>query len=306
MKSQVTKSQASAHSKRKFFVFTSNTPHLSWRVKIIMVLHVLVAMTIMTFNSCNPRYRAQKKDNVDRDTTELAYHIHGLDSLSTDSVSHKRSVYLTFDDGPNKGTPHVLRLLDSMQTPASFFVIGSHIDATPRQKSTFDSISRHPLMDVVNHTYHHGHNRYSSFYKDKSLVLGDFDEMKKFHNINTNIIRTPANNSWRTCTVDYDTNTKISDAVDYLYDHNYSVVGWDIEWKAAKNKQLIRDAQSLKAEVDKYFEEKQSVTMDHVVILLHDQHFANAKNIKTLRTFIQLLSEDSSIQIKKISEYPHI
>ena len=39
----------------------------------------------------------------------------------------KKTIYLTFDDGPNKGTRHVMQIMKAEQVPVTLFVIGEHV-----------------------------------------------------------------------------------------------------------------------------------------------------------------------------------
>lgn len=43
----------------------------------------------------------------------------------------RRVVYLTFDDGPKRDTPELLALLDELDVPATFFLVGLSVKAFP-------------------------------------------------------------------------------------------------------------------------------------------------------------------------------
>jgi peptidoglycan/xylan/chitin deacetylase (PgdA/CDA1 family) len=66
--------------------------------------------------------------------------------------SPAKTIYLTFDDGPNPySTRQLLELLEEEKVPATFFLIGSHIDRHP-------DIARLPLLKnhtVGSHSYSH-------------------------------------------------------------------------------------------------------------------------------------------------------
>jgi peptidoglycan-N-acetylglucosamine deacetylase len=63
---------------------------------------------------------------------------------------HGRYVALTFDDGPSRYTPRVLRLLRRARARATFFVIGSRAAARP------DLVRAESLLGAVgNHTWTH-------------------------------------------------------------------------------------------------------------------------------------------------------
>ncbi|MBR2942163.1 MAG: polysaccharide deacetylase family protein [Clostridia bacterium] len=43
----------------------------------------------------------------------------------------RKVAYLTFDDGPKKDTPELLALLDELDVPATFFLMGASVEAFP-------------------------------------------------------------------------------------------------------------------------------------------------------------------------------
>ncbi len=66
----------------------------------------------------------------------------------------EKVVYLTFDDGPKKDTPELLELLDELNVPATFFMMGLSVRAFPEfAKMTADAgyaIGCHSMT----HSYH--------------------------------------------------------------------------------------------------------------------------------------------------------
>lgn len=64
----------------------------------------------------------------------------------------KRTIYLTFDDGPHPCiTPEVLDILDDFQVKASFFCVGKNVDRYPQ---LFERTKERGHL-VGNHTYQH-------------------------------------------------------------------------------------------------------------------------------------------------------
>jgi peptidoglycan-N-acetylglucosamine deacetylase len=60
--------------------------------------------------------------------------------------------FLTFDDGPNPGvTERVLEVLDREAVPATFFMVGSHVE---RHRETARAVAR-AGHEIGNHTYSH-------------------------------------------------------------------------------------------------------------------------------------------------------
>src|SRR6476620_5929421 len=45
----------------------------------------------------------------------------------------KKKLYLTFDDGPNRGTKNVLHIMQDEKVPVTFFIVGEHVFASSSQ-----------------------------------------------------------------------------------------------------------------------------------------------------------------------------
>ena len=61
-------------------------------------------------------------------------------------------VALTFDDGPNpRETPRLLRLLESLQVHATFFLVGRHVKRNPQLAAEIASCGH----EIGNHTHNH-------------------------------------------------------------------------------------------------------------------------------------------------------
>src|SRR3954454_21812749 len=54
------------------------------------------------------------------------------------SGEEKKKLYITFDDGPNRGTRNVLRIAEEEEVPVSFFVVGRNAFASPLQNQLWD------------------------------------------------------------------------------------------------------------------------------------------------------------------------
>jgi len=86
----------------------------------------------------------------------LAYAVRGRSStLLAPSVyrgpRHRRSIALTFDDGPSEGTNQLLDILDRFNTPATFFVCGMNVQRLPAVvRSTAEA-----GHEIGNHSYSH-------------------------------------------------------------------------------------------------------------------------------------------------------
>jgi peptidoglycan-N-acetylglucosamine deacetylase len=74
--------------------------------------------------------------------------------------SKKKKLYLTFDDGPNKGTRNVLHIVQDEAVPVSFFIVGQHVFASRFQHETWDSLQIAKHIDLCNHSFCHANNHY--------------------------------------------------------------------------------------------------------------------------------------------------
>ena len=86
----------------------------------------------------------------------LAYAVRGRSStLLAPSVycgpRHRRTIALTFDDGPSEGTSHLLEILNRRQTPATFFVCGMNVKRLPGVVRATAAAGH----EIGNHTYSH-------------------------------------------------------------------------------------------------------------------------------------------------------
>ena len=92
----------------------------------------------------------------------------------------KKVAYLTFDDGPSTtNTPKILDILDKYNIKATFFVLGSSIDANEGAKDILkEEVKRGHA--IANHTY--GHD-YSYLYPGRVMnvknILSDLEKSQK-------------------------------------------------------------------------------------------------------------------------------
>src|SRR5438552_12236375 len=63
----------------------------------------------------------------------------------------RRSIALTFDDGPSEGTSQLLQILNRYQTPATFFVCGMNVKRLPDAVRAAAAAGH----EIGNHSYSH-------------------------------------------------------------------------------------------------------------------------------------------------------
>lgn len=80
-----------------------------------------------------------------------------------------KKIYLTFDDGPSRVTDDILDILDRYNVKATFFVLGSNVDANPELvKRAYDS-----GHFIASHGYTH---KYSQIYESQENVLAEYNQ----------------------------------------------------------------------------------------------------------------------------------
>ena len=83
--------------------------------------------------------------------------------------SDSKRVFITFDDGPSTVTPQILDTLKQENVKATFFVLGSRVEAQP------DMVKRmyEEGHFIANHGYSH---KYTSIYQSPQTVLDEFNK----------------------------------------------------------------------------------------------------------------------------------
>lgn len=214
-------------------------------------MFAVMSATSILFTSCN-----QKKDKKESETMiskepPVAKQISKIDD--DEIVSDKRVIYLTFDDGPNRGTENLLKILHKRNVSATAFLVGEHANGSKRQKDDLESLRKDRLIELANHSHTHAHNRYTDFYKNPAMVVRDFDTAKDSLKLKNKIARTPGRNIWRLNNI---TSTDIktsNEAANSLKTAGYKVIGWDLEWKPTNKMELKGNHQAMLKKVDSIF-----------------------------------------------------
>lgn len=219
----------------------------------------------------------------------------------------KNTIYLTFDDGPNKGTRKMMHIVEEEQVNVTLFVIGEHVYDSRAQTASFDSVLHSRFFEIENHSYTHAfHNKYAKFYEVPDSALNDFKRCADSLHLTTMIIRTPGRNIWRTENIN-STDLKASTAAaDSFYAKGYREVGWDLEWQFDDELRLKKTSDEMVTEVDSMFARNRTKTPGHLVILAHDQVYADDNDSSELHKFIIKLKAKNEYNFETVSNYPGI
>lgn len=93
----------------------------------------------------------------------------GRDNIENIYHSETKRAFLTFDDGPSSVTPTILDTLKQENIKATFFVLGSRVDAMPETVKRIYDEGHY----IANHGYTHS---YSSIYSSSQAVLDEYNQ----------------------------------------------------------------------------------------------------------------------------------
>ena len=219
----------------------------------------------------------------------------------------KKKIYLTFDDGPNKGTQKVLHIMEEENVPVTFFIVGEHVFASTGQQQTWDSLRMAKQIELCNHSYSHAHNHYEDYYSEPDSVVSDFKRTRDSLQLDNNVCRAPGRNAWRIDTLQYTDLKKSKGAVDSLQKAGFAIMGWDLEWHYNPNDLTLKNtADDLLRQIDSVFANHKTKCPEHLVLLAHDQVYADVNDSIELHNFIRLLKLNEDYELELVSSYPGV
>ncbi|WP_374458894.1 polysaccharide deacetylase family protein [Chryseobacterium taeanense] len=272
--------------------------------KTFLGMFALMSATSILCNSCNQENnRKESKKTIQKD--------HPVAKIvpktqEENNPSDKRVIYLTFDDGPNRGTENLLSILHKRNVCATAFVVGKHAYGSKKQEEDFELLRKDKLIEIANHSFTHAHNKYANFYKDPVEVVHDFDIAKDSLKLYNKIARTPGRNIWRLNDITVTDLKSSTEAANSLKKAGYKLVGWDLEWKPTNKMSLKGNHEAMLKKVDSIFFNDLEKTSRHLVFLTHDQYLTDTDSINELDLFIEKLQKSNRFVFRKISNYPGI
>lgn len=218
----------------------------------------------------------------------------------------KKKIYLTFDDGPNKGTQNVMHIIKDELVPVSFFIVGEHVFASRGQSDVWDSLQMIQHIEICNHSYTHAdHNRFEKFYENPDSVVKDFKRTQDSLKLKNNIVRTPGRNIWRIDSIQFTDIKKSKAAADSLQKAGFIVMGWDLEWHFDHKELSVKNtADEMLNQIDSIFKYNKTKSPEHLVLLAHDQAYKKSKDSLELRQLIQKLKLKDDYELAVVTEYP--
>jgi peptidoglycan-N-acetylglucosamine deacetylase len=267
----------------------------SYRIPILIVVY-LVACTRPVQDGKLKIKPSVKNNNSKEETVQVV----------TPVKKKKKKIYLTFDDGPNKGTKNVLDIVNDEKVPVTFFIVGEHVFASVNQNNTWDSLQMAKQIEICNHSYSHAlHNKFEKFYESSDTVIADFQRAHDSLDLKNNIVRTPGRNTWRIDSLQFTDLKKSKAAVDSLQKAGFIVMGWDLEWHFDHKDLTVKNsADDLLRQIDSVFNNKKTRSPEHLVLLAHDQAYQKPKDSTELRLLIQKLKLKDEYELSIASNYP--
>jgi hypothetical protein len=192
--------------------------------------------------------------------------------------------------------------------PVTFFIVGEHVFASVGQQQTWDSLKMAKQIEICNHSYTHaGHNHYEAYYNKPDSVVNDFKRSKDSLKLDNNVCRTPGRNAWRIDTLQYTDLRKSKIAVDSLEKAGFAIMGWDLEWHYnPRDLTLENTADDLMRQIDSVFAHHKTRSPERLVLLAHDQVYADVNDSIELHNFIHMLKLNEDYELELVSSYPGI
>lgn len=268
-----------------------------------MIAVMSAASTLFTgCNSNTEKEKISSKNTVAKKPPVAKVHV----AKSKEVPEGKRVIYLTFDDGPNRGTQNFLQVLRKRKVYATAFLVGRHASDSKKQREDLVVLKKDTLIELANHSYEHAKNQYAEFYKKPDFVVKDFNRAKDSLRLSGNIARTPGRNIWRLNDIEVTDLKSSTEAANNLKKAGYTLVGWDLEWKPTKKMTLKDDHKIMLKRVDSIFFNDLEKTSKHLVLLTHDQYLIDENSLRELDLFIDQLQKSNRFVFRKISDYPKI
>ena len=269
----------------------------------------IITTAVFFLKSCNKKSETEQAQiSKDINSEEIVPNTAKVISAKPDVPDdpNKRYIYLTFDDGPNRGTSNLLKITDKYQIPITAFVVGKHAYDSKTQAKNLVELESNKLVELANHSYSHAENRYSEFYKHPENVVQDFDRARDSIKFKNKYARTPGRNIWRSANINATDIKTSKTSADELQRAGYVLVGWDLEWKPDTQMKLKGSHKEMSKKIDSIFFNDLEKTSRHLVFLTHDQYLQDDDSVKELDLFISGLQNSNRFEFRKISDYPNI
>jgi len=267
---------------------------------------IKLSFVVVAFSACHYR-KTETTTSVSHIQFTLPDSTVKIVKKAPPSKKRKRTLYLTFDDGPNKGTRKVMHIAEQDSIDITMFIIGEHVYGSREQTATYDSLLKCKFIELDNHSYSHAfNNHYDKFYACTDSAIKDFIRCADSLHFTANIIRTPGRNIWRTENVTATDIKASKTTADSLQEKGFTEVGWDLEWQYDKDLNLKSTSDDIMKQVDSVFTKGKTKTPGCLVLLAHDQVYADANDSIELDALVKILKATDEYDFEVISNYPNL
>lgn len=154
---------------------------------------VLILVSIF-FVTCHKPVLTEKEIPAFPDvTTEEKY---PADDTIVRIDSNKINIYLSFDDGPTRGSRNVNALTISDSININVFVIGRFVFKSDSSRELFELYQNNPFIEIGNHSFTHADGHYRLYYKNADKVKNEFLMNQDTLQLDPKIARLPGRNCW--------------------------------------------------------------------------------------------------------------
>jgi peptidoglycan/xylan/chitin deacetylase (PgdA/CDA1 family) len=213
------------------------------------------------------------------------------------------ALYLSFDDGPTRGSSNLnaIALADSINI--NVFVIGKFVFKSDSNRRLFQQYQQNPFIEIGNHSYAHANGHYHLFYKNADEVKKEFLMNYDTLGLHYRTARLPGRNCWQ---INGRSKYDLEDAKaasDSLAVYGYKIYGWDTEWRYDSTGRIIETADEMYEKIKHISDKKNSFTRGNIVILCHDPMLADSYNESEFKLFIQKIKKDGNYRFEHLSNY---
>ncbi|MHB1920708.1 MAG: polysaccharide deacetylase family protein [Chitinophagaceae bacterium] len=221
------------------------------------------------------------------------------------NYSHKFKIYLSFDDGPGRGTRQVLSIIREEKVPASMFLIAKDFLGSPENHWLVEAEKKCPYLELGNHSFTHGHNKFKLFYSHPQKVLADFQRCQDTMHFSTHYVRFPGRNVWRVDTLDHTDNPDTKASVLLVHGHGWNIMGWDLEWHYNYHTvQPVESVDTMVKMVKERLQNHETRFPGNLVFLSHDRMYADPADSAKLVELINRLKKNPNYEFVFLSHYP--
>lgn len=227
------------------------------------------------------------------------------DSIRLVLDTKPKHIYLTFDDGPLKGSAAISAIASAKQVKINAFLVGRHAYMSKSLMKDLQKYKDNAYVECYNHSFTHGLNKFTQFYGNVESSFADFERNEKDLDLQHKIVRLPGRNIWIYDQVRrIDLNSGAATA-DKLFENGYKIFGWDVEWKingpTGKPTQSVNE---IYTRLRNYMNNKSSMEPNNVVLLMHDDMFQTAQGQLLLSGLIDSIQKNTNYSFEFMRDYP--